>query len=366
MPGLFQEIAFPLLDYDGSLSRAAVFGLRVVPGGGSFLLLGYHEDFDYTGICFEYSTSTGAFIRSWAEGTDGFGLALGDMITSEYGLFDPAPYPWPGYTSLRALTPGGFSGASWVTSGVGPTGKSGYPADILYHPGLDQWFLSFSADAGPYGTTNAYMRRMPNPPTSIIEDIPMSGDDVTTHSVQGSGQLRLAKDGSIWTRLQEAYDVPLGTGLDLVIRWDPDDGIESQSSPLGPSDVTDLAGHVGAPDGSMLYHIRPSSANSYARNLVRRYPGTPTEGYSVIEEPSLLSKSWVLAANDAQCLKAIVYAQDVADSSLYHILCGGGGGMVPRLRQRQRDDDARMAGTAANHPTSRQGSIRQGHANTYL
>lgn len=38
----------------------------------------------------------------------------------------------------------------------------------------------------------------------------------------------------------------------------------------------------------------------------------------------------------------------------------------PWLRQRQRDDVARVGGTAKNRPTSKQRSIRQGWANTYL
>lgn len=39
---------------------------------------------------------------------------------------------------------------------------------------------------------------------------------------------------------------------------------------------------------------------------------------------------------------------------------------VPKLRQRQRDDGARVRGAARNAPSSRQSSVRRGWANTYV
>lgn len=122
-------------------------------------------------------------------------------------------------------------------------------------------------------------------------------------------------------------------------------------------------------------HILTYSISRGVGSLVPKSPlnGAASSGFNFGLETRQFSTAeqvWQSAAPTGTRRHAAFTPGTVADG-LGVMLLVGGDGVPPPLRQRQRDDDLaqggpRQRGTAANHPTSKQQSIRQGWRNTYL
>lgn len=184
-----------------------------------------------------------------------------------------------------------------------------------------------------------------------------------------SGNLTLASitaDGIVISQWSDAFQVDWQTTL-LMAHADP-----TFSRPLdlcqSPNGLYVVVDPLSSFDGKMFL-----ATGQDAHEEVDLYFGG--ESWSDVSNPS--DDTWVGEPKQLEYSSATNSVYLLTDAQIegvyypfvvYRARLGASEDAVPPLRQRQRDDKfrtPRMRGAVANHPTSRQFSLRQGNRNSY-